>query len=172
MFDLEGEGKIQKRSKLHSRLASWSAKGRQVVGVTVLRSDGTLAVGNLAFEALKDHWGPIFNGGEGDSKAREELKDCVVRCPEGLCPLSWEKFLAVCAVRRQFAPGPDGISYLAWNSCGEEAAKVLYECYLGIVWGGFPLGLIALPLCLFPRVMGSSMGSVCRRCLMGLGLWP
>ena len=70
----EGEEKTQKRSKLHSRLASWSAKGSQVVGVTVLRSDG--AVGSQAFEALKDHWEPIFNGGEGDSKAREELRDC------------------------------------------------------------------------------------------------
>ena len=65
-------------------------------------------------------------------KAREGLKDCIVRCPEGLCPLTWERFLAVCAVRRQSAPGPDGISYLAWNSRGEDAVRVLYECYLGI----------------------------------------
>ena len=84
--DHEGEEKTQKRSKLHSRLASWSTKGRHLVGVTVLKSDGALAVGNQAFEALKGHWEPIFNGGEGDSKAREGLKDCVVRCPEGLCP--------------------------------------------------------------------------------------
>ena len=97
---------------------------------------GFLLWGKPAFDALKDHWGPIFNGGEGDSKAREELKDCVVRCPEGLWPLSWDKFLAVCAVRRQFAPGLGGTSYLAWNSCGEEAAKVLYECYFGVGGGG------------------------------------
>ena len=64
--DLDGEEKTQKTSKFHARLASWSIKGRQVVGVTVLRGDGTPAVGSQAFEALENHWEPIFNGGEGD----------------------------------------------------------------------------------------------------------
>ena len=47
-YDLEGEEKTQKRSELHSRLAPWSTKGRQVVGVTVLRSDGVPAVGETS----------------------------------------------------------------------------------------------------------------------------
>ena len=68
--DLDGGEKTQKKSKLHSRFASWSTKGRQLAGVIVLRDDGTPAVGSQAFEALRDHWGPIFNGGEGDSVRR------------------------------------------------------------------------------------------------------
>ena len=63
----------------------------------------------------------------------------------------------MCAVRRQSAPGPDGISYLAWNSCGENAARVLYECYLGI-GGEVPAWLNFSTLVFIPKGDGEQHG--------------
>ena len=65
----------------------------------------------------------------------------------------------MCAVRGQSAPGPDHISYLAWNSCGEGAAGILYECYLGIIVGGeVPTWLNCYTLVFFPKGDGEQHG--------------
>ena len=39
--DLDEEEKSRKRSKCHTRLASWSPKGKSVVSVTVLNDNGS-----------------------------------------------------------------------------------------------------------------------------------
>ena len=39
-------------------------------------------------------------------------------------------------VARRFAPGPDGIGYMAWRVGGEAAADVVFECYRSILVGG------------------------------------
>ena len=40
--DLDDDEESRKRSKCHTRLASWPPKGRSVVGITVLDEEGTL----------------------------------------------------------------------------------------------------------------------------------
>ena len=62
-------------------------------------------------------------------------------------------------MKRQSVPGLDGISYLAWNSCGEEAARVLYDCYLGILEGGeVPAWLNCSTLVFIPKGDGEQHG--------------
>ena len=58
--DLDDDEKGRKRSKFHTRLASWSPKGRSVVAFTVLDGDGSLTNDKDAFVALKSHWALVF----------------------------------------------------------------------------------------------------------------
>ena len=67
--DLDEEEKNRKRSKCHTRLASWSPKGKSVVGITVLKDDGTPTDDEGAFGALKSHWDPVFNNAVGNGSA-------------------------------------------------------------------------------------------------------
>ena len=50
--DLDDDEKSKKRSKCHTRLASWSPKGRYVVGITVLDEGGSPTSDKDAFVAL------------------------------------------------------------------------------------------------------------------------
>ena len=59
--DLGEDEKSRKRGKCHTRLASWSPKGRSVIGVTVLDDGGSPTGDKGASEALRSHWEPVFN---------------------------------------------------------------------------------------------------------------
>jgi hypothetical protein len=150
--DLSAEEKSAKRSRMHERLSSWAPKGRSFIGIAVLGEDCEPLDGDAAFGALRGHWEPVFNSGQGDIAAMNKIRGDVSSCPDGLCPVSRDEFVEICKVRRQSAPGPDGIVYAAWTACGDEAAGVLFDCYLAIL-DGFtpPCGLIRLPLSLSPK---------------------
>ena len=132
---LDEEEKNRKRSKCHTRLASWSPKGKSVVGITVLRDDGTPTDDEGAFGALKSHWEPVFNNYVGDRRAFFRFNKFIQKCPEGIEPLGRDGFRSICSVARRSAPGPDGIGYMAYKACGDEAADVVYGCYKSIVSG-------------------------------------
>ena len=51
--DLDEDEKSRKRSKCHTRLASWSPKGMSVIGTTVLDDEGNPTDDKGAFKALK-----------------------------------------------------------------------------------------------------------------------
>ena len=126
----------RKRSKCHTRLASWSPKGKSVVGITVLSDDGTPADDKGSFEALKSHWEPVFNNCVGDRRAFVRFNNFIQKCPEGIEPLGREEFRDICGVARRSSPGPDGIGYMAWRAGGDEAADIVFECYRSIISGG------------------------------------
>ena len=132
---IDEEGKSRRRAKLHTRLASWSPKGKSVVGITVLGDDGNPTDEAGGFEALERHWGPVFNSSVADFRAMSGFKRFIVKCPVDLAPLAKDEFVKMCSVVRRSAPGPDGIVYTAWSACGEEAAFILYDCYKGIMAG-------------------------------------
>ena len=44
-------------------------------GIAALSQDGTPAVGDEAFEELKRHWEPVFNGDGGEVSAMEKFRD-------------------------------------------------------------------------------------------------
>ena len=134
--DLSEDDKNRKRSKFHTRLSSWSPKGKSVIGVSVLTEDGDTTNEKGAFEALKSHWEPVFNNTIGDRRAMNDFSRHVQRCPEGIVPLSRIEFREICGVARRSAPGPDGIGYMSWRAGGEEAADVVFECYRCILEGG------------------------------------
>ena len=121
--DLPEEDEGSKRNKLHARLSSRSPKGRRVSGIAVLGKDGE--VSGDPFKDIKDHWEKIFNNSGGSSAAADSLGNFVQRCPDDLEPISREEFYLICDVNRRSAPGPDGISYLAWKACGRDAHDAL-----------------------------------------------
>ena len=134
--DLDEDEKSRKRSKCHTRLASWSPKGKPVIGITVLDDEGNPTDDRGAFKALKSHWEPVFNNTVGDPRAFSRFTRFVQKCPEGIEPLGREEFRSICGVARRSAPGPDGIGHMAWRACGEVAADLVYECYRSILGGG------------------------------------
>lgn len=134
--DLSEDDKNRKRSKFHTRLSSWSPKGRSVIGITVLTEDGDTTNDKEAFVALKSHWEPVFNNVVGDRHAMLDFSRFIQKCPEGIEPLGREEFRVVCGVARRSAPGPDGIGYMAWRAGGEAVADVVFECYRSILVGG------------------------------------
>ena len=134
--DLSEDDKNRKRSKFHTRLSSWSPKGRSVIGIPVLTEDGDTTNDKEAFEALKSHWDPVFNNVVGDRRAMHNSSRHVQRCPEGIEPLTRDEFRVICGVARRSAPGPDGVGYMAWRAGGEAAADVVFQCYRGILEGG------------------------------------
>ena len=83
---LPGEEKSAKRAKLHSRLASWSPKGKRVGGVVML--SGKDRVAEDPFEALASHWSPVFNNARGNGRAVTDLPKHVARCPDGIGPVT------------------------------------------------------------------------------------
>ena len=135
--DLDEDEKSRNRGKCHTRLASGSPNGRSVIGVTVLDGEGSPTDDKGALEALKSHWEPVFNNVVGDRRAFNRLSRFVQKCPEGVEPLGRGEFCSICGVSRGFAPGPDGIGYMAWKACGEVAAlRIVYDCYRLILEGG------------------------------------
>ena len=133
---LDEDEKDRGRSKFHTRLSSWSPKGRFVFGVTVLAGDGGPTNDKDAFEALKSHWEPVFNNAVGGGRAFCGFFRFVQKCPEGLELLGREGFRLVCGVAGRFAPGLGGIGYMAWRAGDEIAADVVYDCYRQILEGG------------------------------------
>ena len=134
--DLDDDEKSRKRSKCHTRLASWSPKGRSVVGITVLDEEGSPTSDKGAFETLRSHWEPVFNNVVGGRRAFNRFSRFVQKCPGGVEPLGREEFRIICGVSRRSAPGPDGIGYMAWRAGGEIAADIAYDCYKQILDGG------------------------------------
>ena len=134
--DLDEGEKSRRRSKCHTRLASWSPKGKSVIGITVLDDEGKPTDDGGAFKSLKSHWEPVFNNVVGDRRASNRFSRFVQKCPEGIEPLGREEFRSICGVARRSAPGPDGIGHMAWRACGEVAAYLVYECYKSILSGG------------------------------------
>eukprot|EP00972_Heterocapsa_arctica_P018586 2746059-Heterocapsa_arctica.AAC.1 len=62
LSSLKVEEKAPKKSRLHSKLSSWSPKGKRMVGITVLDTGGhPYTSTEEADNALKAHWEPIFN---------------------------------------------------------------------------------------------------------------
>ena len=133
---LDDDEKSRKRSKCHTRLASWSPKVRSVVGITVLDEEGSPTSDKGAFKALKSHWEPVFNNVVGDRRAFNRFSRFVQKCTEGIEPLGRDEFRTICGVSRRSAPGPDGIGHMAWRAGGETAADIDYGCYRQILEGG------------------------------------
>ena len=134
--DLDENGKSRKRGKCHTGLASWSPKGKSVIGITMLGDEGGPTDDKGAFEALKSHWEPVFDNVIGDRRVFNRFSRFVHTCPEGIGPLGRDGFRNICGVSRRSAPGPDGIGHMAWKACGEVAADVVYDCYKLILEGG------------------------------------
>ena len=107
--DPDDHEKNRKKSKCHTRLASWSPKGRSVVGITVLDEGGAPTSDKEALAALKSHWEPVFNNVVGDRRAFGRFSRFVQKCPEGIEPLGRDEFRLICGVSTRSAPGPDGI---------------------------------------------------------------
>ena len=126
----------RKRGKCHTRLASWSPKGRSVVGIAVLDDEGGPTNDKDASEAFKSHWEPVFNNVVGGRRAFNRFSRFVQKFPEGIEPLGGDGFRSICGVSRRSAPGPDGIGDMAWKVCGEVAADIVYDCYRLILEGG------------------------------------
>ena len=133
---LDDEEKSRKRGKCHTRLASWSPKGKSVVGITVLDEEGSPTSDKGASEALKSHWEPVFNNVVGDRRAFNRFSRFVQKCPVAVEPLGREEFRNICSVARSSAPGPDGIGHMAWRAGGEIAADIVYDCFRQIIDGG------------------------------------
>ena len=133
---LDEDDKNRRRIKIHTRLSSWSPKGRSVVGVTVLAEDGSPTNDKGTFEALKSHWEPVFNNVVGHCRAFRGFSKFVQKCHGGIELLGREGFREMCGVARRSAPGLDGIGYMAWRARGEIAADVVYGCYKQILEDG------------------------------------
>ena len=58
--DLDDGEKSRKRGKCHTRLASWSPRGRSAIGIAVLDDEGSPTSDKGASEALKSHWESLF----------------------------------------------------------------------------------------------------------------
>ena len=85
-YDLDEDEKGRQRSKCHTRLASWSPKGKFVICTTVLDDGGNPVDDRGAFKALKSHWEPVFNNTVGDRRAFSRFIRFVQKCPEGIEP--------------------------------------------------------------------------------------
>ena len=79
--DLDDGEKSRKRNRFHTRLASWSPKGRSVVGITVLDEDGSPTNDKDAFVALKSHWEPVFKNVVGDRRAFDRVSQVCSEVP-------------------------------------------------------------------------------------------
>ena len=67
-------------------MASWSPKGKSVIGTTLLDGGGNPTDDRGAFKALKSHWEPVFNNTVGDCRALNRFSRFVQKCPEGIEP--------------------------------------------------------------------------------------
>eukprot|EP00972_Heterocapsa_arctica_P065794 9711668-Heterocapsa_arctica.AAC.1 len=60
-----------------------------------------------------------------------------MRCLGDISLISRQQFGELFRVKRHSAPGPDGITYAAWNHANEAGVDLLYRCLGHLVAGNY-----------------------------------
>ena len=131
------EARVKKRNRSLARWAArFSFRNQRVVLGCVTEPDGTPAASlQRQVDLIREHWLPIFQAPQPDSRHFSFFADFVVTAPSyyqdvAAFLLSAADFADMLRLTHDSSLGPDGIPYAAWRNAGHLVRQELHDLYL------------------------------------------